>query len=607
VSPARRRGARAARTCALLAALVTIAALAPASAFGHAVLERSDPLSGAIAKREPGQIVFHFSESVEGNFGAIRVYDKGGGRVESGDAFHPSGRGSDLGTHLKAALPKGTYTATYRVISADGHPVSGGLVFSIGRTSAAGATVSQLLKERSAAGKVTQVGFGVVRGVQYASIATAIGAVFFLLAIWIPSLATVAGGGAGWQLASERFMRRLRAVLGVAILAGVLSGALGIVFQGATAAGTSFWSAAKPDVIREVLQTRFGTVWGVRMLAWAGLGVVLAGALSGRRLPVLRPASVGATGLALPRTLRPLPLALLALPLGFLALSPALAGHASLQSPTGVLMPANVVHVIAVSIWVAGLAVLVLALPGATRTLEPGDRSRLLASTLARFSAVAGIAFAAIVVTGLVQSYVEVRSLDNALHTAFGRTALIKLAIVAGPLLALGAYNRRHSLPQLRRIALGGQPPGAAGITLRRALRAEVALVAAVLGVTAALVSYPPSTAVSTGPVSKTASLGPADMQVTVDPARVGPNVMHAYLIDKKTGTQYDKVKEFDVKLSEPGKGVGPLDAGPRKAGPGHYVMNGAVFGVAGTWKVQVAARVSEFDAYYATFEVRIR
>ena len=82
---------------------------------------------------------------------------------------------------------------------------------------------------------------------------------------------------------------------------------------------------------------------------------------------------------------------------------------------------------------------------------------------------------------------------------------------------------------------------------------------------------------------------------------------MHAYLIDKKTGVQYDKVKQFTLKISQPGKGVGPLDTGARKAGPGHYVTTGAVFGVAGDWKVQVSARVSEFDAYYATLEVKIR
>ena len=384
---------------ALLRAAVPLALLAlvltPASASAHATLRGTTPLSGATAKTEPKQITFHFSESVEGNFGAVRVYDRNGARVEAGDAFHPAGKGSDLATHLKDGLPKGTYTATYRVISADGHPVSGGLVFSIGVPSATGATVSQLLAQRSNAGKVTQVGFGIVRGLQYTSIAIAIGAVFFLLAIWIPALAAVAGADRRWQLASERFVSRLRTLLALTILTGVVSSVLAIVFQGATAAGVSFWSALDSDTVKEVLGTRWGTVWGIRMLVWLGLGLVLAGALARSRQPVLRPASVGATGLALPRPVGPFALALLAVPLGFLALSPALAGHASLQSPTGVLMPANVIHVIAISVWSAGLAVLLFVLPAATRELELPDRGRLLAAVLIRFSAVAGVAFAA--------------------------------------------------------------------------------------------------------------------------------------------------------------------------------------------------------------------
>ena len=143
---------------------------------------------------------------------------------------------------------------------------------------------------------------------------------------------------------------------------------------------------------------------------------------------------------------------------------------------------------------------------------------------------------------------------------------------------------------------------------MRRALRAEVALIVVVLGVTSALVSYPPSIAQSSGgPVSITKSLGPADVQVTVDPARVGPNEMHAYLIDKRTGQQYDRVKEFRVELQQPDKGIGPLKADSRRAGPGHYVMPGTVFGTSGGWLVKISARVSKFDAYYATAKVKIR
>ena len=62
----------------------------------------------------------------------------------------------------------------------------------------------------------------------------------------------------------------------------------------------------------------------------------------------------------------------------------------------------------------------------------------------------------------------------------------------------------------------------------------------------------------------------------------------------------------MNVDLLLPAENLGPLKADTRKAGPGHYVMNGALFGVAGEWEVKMSARVSEFDAYYATVKVGI-
>jgi copper transport protein len=426
-----------------------------------------------------------------------------------------------------------------------------------------------------------------------------------LIAIWLPALGLVAGGAPQWREASERFASGARSVLLLSVVAGVLSGLAGIVLQGATAAGVTFWSALDSQILGDVLDTRFGTVWGIRTLVWLGLGAVLLGVLSPRRRPVLRPASVGATGLA-PARLGRGTLLLLALPLAFMVLSPALAGHASLEDPVAVLVSANVIHVLAMSAWVGGLVLLLFVLPRATRALEPPDRTRLLAATLTRFSPLALTAVVAILVTGLVQSWFEVEKLDNLVDTAFGRSALIKFGLLVGPLIALGAYNQRRLLPRLRRAAADGATPGRDGVLLRRSIRTEVALLAVVLGVTAALVSYPPSGSVSSGPQSKTASLGPADLQLTVDPARVGPNEMHVYLTDKQAGGQYDRVKEMKVALVLPEEDLGPLEAETRKAGPGHYVMNGALFGVAGDWEVKVTARVSEFDAYYATLKVGI-
>jgi copper transport protein len=270
------------------------------------------------------------------------------------------------------------------------------------------------------------------------------------------------------------------------------------------------------------------------------------------------------------------------------------------------MIPANVGHVIGMSVWIAGLVLLVLALPAATRALAVSDRTRLLAATVGRFSTAAGVAVAAILLTGITQSIVEVRAFAHLVDTGFGRAVLIKIGLFV-LLVALGAYNRRRSVPELRRIAREGGSAGRTGLLLRRALRAEVAIVAVVLGVAAALVSYAPSTAVSSGgPVSVTRSLGPADLQLTVDPARVGPNQMHVYLLDKKTGAQFDRIKEFKAELELPEKSIGPLDQSARKAGPGHYVLDGAVFGAKGDWELKVQARVSEFDAYFATIDVPI-
>jgi copper transport protein len=593
------------RTGAVLGiALLSLFAL-PAAAHAHAVLQSTEPLSGATEKRLPEQIVFRFSEPVEGNFGAIRVFDRNERRVDSGDVFHPGGKSPDLAVRLKPGLTKGSYTATYRVISADSHPVSGGLVFAYGKATGTGTTVSELLSKQGQVGEVTQIAFGVARGVQYTSIALAVGTIFFLIAIWLPTLALVAGGSQQWREASERFAAGARGVLLLAVLAGVVSGLAGIVLQGATAAGVTFWSALDSEIVQDVLDTRFGTVWGIRILVWLGLGAVLLGALSPARRPVLRPVSVGATGLA-PSRFGRTALLLLTVPLGFMVISPALSGHASLEDPSFVLVPANVIHVLSMSVWVGGLVLLLFVLPRATRVLEAPDRTRLLAATLARFSPIAFAAVIAILVTGLTQSWFQVEEWNNLLDTKFGRSALIKFGLLVGPLMALGAYNQRRLLPRLRRAAADGATPGHDGVLLRRSIRTEVALLAVVLGFTAALVSYAPSGSVSSGPQSETASLGPADLQLTVDPARVGPNEMHVYLTDKRTGAQYERVKEFNVSLVLPKEKLGPLQAETRKAGPGHYVMNGALFGVAGDWEVKVTARVSEFDAYYATLKVGI-
>ncbi|HEX3735290.1 MAG TPA: CopD family protein [Solirubrobacterales bacterium] len=579
------------RSLTLAAALaVAVALLAPASALAHAQLEGTVPARGAVVKQEPPAVIFRFDEPVEGNFGAVRVYDAGGDRVDEGDAFHPDGEGPRLGVHLKPGLADGSYTATYRVVSADGHIVSSGFVFSIGKTGKAPAETVSELTAGSGSGPVTETAFGIARGLQYTAIALAVGGLAFLMLAWLPALEAVGDGGGSWRRAALAFTARLRRVFLLAAALGVLSAAAGVVLEGAEAAGISGFSALKESIVRETLETKFGTIWGLAVLAWIVFGLLAA--------PVLRPAQRRGRG-AWPRA------ALLTVPLVFVVLVPALSGHGSTQSPVALNFPVNAIHVGAMGVWLGGLAALLFVAPRGTRELEPADRGRLLAAALSRFSQVALIAVGAILVTGLIQAYVYVRHLDDLISTGYGRAVLIKFCLLM-VLIEIGAYNRRRSVPRLNRIAAGGESPGRAGLILRRALRAEVALLAIVIGVTAALASYAPPVTAQGGPFSAESTVGPIQLEMSVEPATVGANEIHLYLFDAKSGAPYEKVKQLTVAAALPEKSISlPLE--PQLAGPGHYTIPGALLNAGGDWRLTVTMRVSAFDEFTKTVEVPVR
>jgi copper transport protein len=564
-----------------------LALAVPASALAHAQLEGTVPERGAVVKHEPPAVIFRFDQPVEGNFGAVRVYDANGSRVDEGDAFHPNGEGPRIGVHLKPSLPDGSYTATYRVVSADGHIVSSGFVFSIGKAGKAPRQTVAELTAGSGSGMVTEAVFGVARGLQYAAIALAVGGLAFLLLAWLPGLARVSEGE--WERAGRAFARRLRAVLLVAAALGALSAATGIVMEGAEAAGVSGFAALKETIVRETLETNFGTIWGLTVLAWALfallVGAVLHSPAGERRIGLLRTA-------------------LLSAPLAFVVLEPALAGHGSTQSPVALLFPANVIHVAAMAVWLGGLAALIFVAPRATRELEPSERTRLLAAILSRFSRVALISVGAILLTGLIQAYVYVRHLDALTETGYGRAVLVKFVLLMA-LIGLGAYNQRRSVPRLERIAAGGGSPGRAGLLLRRALRAEVALVVVVLGVTAALASYAPPVTAQSGPFSVESQFGPIQLEMSVEPARVGGNEIHIYLFDAKGGAPFAKVKQLKAIATLPDKRISlPLE--PQLAGPGHYTIAGALLSASGEWRITLSVRVSAFDEFTKTIEVPI-
>ncbi len=599
-------------TLALALALVGLLVCSPA-AFAHAQLLGTTPASGSTLATQPKEVIFEFNQNVGGTIGAVRVFNAQGDEVDNLEVSHPQGNEHWMGVGLKPGLPDGTYTGTYRVVSADTHIVYGGLVFNIGHAGAAPKFTVAGLIGRNKSGRVTEVAFGVVRGLGYLTIALLLGGLAFMLVAWVPGFAAVASPQTEWDDASRMFARRMRLLLIVAVVLGVIVSVLGVLLQGASAAGVSLWASLKGTILENTLESRFGKVWSLRALDWVALGPLLAVAVvlgrgasraAARDRAAPDDGAVGGARVVVmpPRWL----LVLVALCALYLAITPALGGHPSIQSPTGVFFPSDVLHVLAASVWVGGIACLLVALPAATGQLDRPNRSRLLLATLARFSPLALASVIVIATTGIVQAYIDVRSLNGLLHSTYGALIIAKTVLLA-LLIGLGWINRERVIPALKRIVGAGDPPGVAGVLARRTMRGELALMLCVFGVTAALVTYAPPIDAASGPFSTSTTLGPAVLEMTVEPAKVGLNTVHLYLINAKTGAQFTATKELTATAMLPSKGIGPLQLHPTVAGPGHYVLSSAVLSPGGTWEIQLTDRVSEFEAYNRTVKVPIR
>jgi copper transport protein len=191
-------------------------------------------------------------------------------------------------------------------------------------------------------------------------------------------------------------------------------------------------------------------------------------------------------------------------------------------------------------------------------------------------------------------------------HSTYGELVLLKTGLL-GLLIGLGAINRERVIPTLRRLVAAGSTPGETGVLLRRSTRGEFAAMACVFAVTAALVAFAPPIDAATGPFALNTRLGPAELEAVIEPAQVGANAMHLYLIYATTGAAFTQTKQITITAALPSKGIGPLTENAYVSGPGHYTVPDAILSPAGTWTVTITDRVSLFDQYSVTLHVPVR
>ena len=413
------------------AAQAATAAPAAQALFTHAALASTYPTDGSVVSTEPSQVTATFDQPIVITPASLEIYTPDGNRADDGDATLAGPE--EIEVSLLPGLGTGTYTATWHVISADTHPVSGAFTFSIGAPSA---THVPALEETPNA--LVSTLFAVVRWTEYTSFALMCGAVAFLIVCW----------PAG---ARRKGVIRLVSVSWAALL---LSTLFGLLLQGPYAADEGIGQLVNAQLVQSSLSGTFGTASQARELM-----AFLAGGAASLLLPRL-PGAGRRARIALGVTWAILTTAV--------AASWAVYDHAStgVQAPLGG-VPADIIHLDAMAIWIGGLAVLAgFTLRGHGQADEAADGpvpdgtavdstpADSTAVAVERFSAIALGCVAVIVASGAYQTWREVGAWDALADTSYGRLILAKVAGLV-LLIGLGYLARRYIRHGLRPAAAG--------------------------------------------------------------------------------------------------------------------------------------------------------
>lgn len=609
-----------------LASLVVLGWAAPAAA--HAAVVSSSPAQSQHLEAAPHLVTVVFDQPVQPDNGGLVVLDSGGQPVQTASS-HPAP--DTLEATLPASLGSGAYVSNYTVTSVDGHIVSGGIVFLVGNVKAGTVTVAARPRT-TLTNWVDDFGQGLI----YLGVLVAAGLAFFV--------AFVLRGGA-----EERRLRHWAyAATGLAVIGMAVTGAAQSVLTGGGAASIVHWSIEKQSFggkfgeqcavqlaglvvcivsfrLRTSITRQFAAFYGLVLAAgafvlfghalvspekWLSTSadvvhVVLAAMWAGGLLGLL---TVLRTRLRAARLAGEFPAPARAHALRAVGSSAAGTTGAA-TGPAALASGARATAVLERPATAAGSG------PEGTTEGPAGgggfdrgsdgagkDGGALLASTagvVGRFSTMAGITFAGIIVAGTLLAVAEVGSVANLFETGYGQLLLLKLALV-GLLLFLAGYNRYLLLPGLFAATASGRAGVAWGWRrLLSTVRLEALGMVVVLGVTAVLANGTPSNGAAAPPPVAFSQSRPFDggrVFLHISPNAALVNDWTVKFTDAN-GAPADKAESVSIYLVLPAQNVGPIETDMKKVGVGRFALtNSPNPPIVGKWQIVLQVQVSEFS-----------
>jgi copper transport protein len=529
----RRRGlpARAARRlgvpgCGWALLLLVLAGLASAPpAWAHASLVGSEPPAGTTLAQPPATLRLDFNEPVSPLI--VRLVGP------TGEAVTPAvqAQNSTL-TIVPPRLQRGTYVLSWRVISADGHPVGGSVLFSVGAPSA-GLALAALDTDPAVA-----VAIWATRLLIYLGLFVGIGGASFIALI----------------AQARPLPGRTEAWFAGAMAGGFTASIVSLGLQGLDGLALPLTQLWRPDVWTSGLATSYGRTAVIAALAML-LGLVSLRARKSALVGLCASCALAGAGFAL-----------------------ALSGHAATAGIERLSRPAVFLHGVCIAFWVGSL----LPLAAIVRAGGRGD------AELARFSRLIPIPLAVLIVTGSYLAWLQLDRPDALWTTRYGMVLSGKLAAVLG-LLGLAAANRFVLVPHLKARRPGAARPLAASIAT------ESVLALAILGMVALWRFTPPPRAlIGAEPTSIHFHGGKAMAQIEVEPVRARGADMSIDVLDPTFHPL--AVKAVTIFLSNPQAGIEPLRREAERAGEAGWRIDDLRIPVAGRWMLRVDVLIDDFE-----------
>lgn len=514
----------------------------PQIVWGHATLVATSLSPGTVLAQAPASITLAFNEPV--SVTVVQLIDPQGRKLPAHAVLDAA---SEVHIPVPADDAQGTYLLSWRVVSADGHPVGGTLDYAVGAPSAQAGPASP------PASGLRDVMIWLTRWLGYLCLFSVVGGALFR--ILNPA------DRQGW---TRPFL-----------VAGLALTPVDLILQGLDLQDAGWAGLIAPSVWWAALTSRYAWTLGLTVLA-----LLVAGrALTTRHTAATRlaaPASVILAGMAM-----------------------AASGHAGTAAPQWLSRPAVALHVMMAIAWVGALIPLVRSL---RRPLPPaGTRAAQAASVapsaepLARFSAwiVSGVLLLA--GTGLVLTGLQVDRLSDLWQTGYGQVLLAKLALVA-LLLLLAAANRWR----LTQPALAGSE--SARQRLQRGIWLETGVTILILAVVALWRFTPPPRSLDAAGAYQgrmqhldfPKTLENSQVHATLAPAGRYGNIWSIRL-ETPAGKPF-AAQAVTLNLSNPSEDIEPLSRQASRRKDGDWIVGLPALPDTGQWQVRLDVLVDDFD-----------